>query len=54
MSTNGNTEAGRRWLEQLARDVRRTKCPDDHDVMKPVPNRADRWRAATTRKRGDQ
>ena len=50
MPTDPTTEAGRRWLEQLARDVRKTECPDDHDVHKPVPNRRDRRRKATTRK----
>lgn len=53
VKTDPTTEAGRRWLEQLARDVHCPRCPDDHDVMKPVPNRADRRRATTTRKQGE-
>lgn len=40
---DATTTAGQRWLDELTRDAR--KCPDDHDTMKPVPNRRDRRRA---------
>lgn len=45
MSADPTTEAGRRWLAELNRDVQNTKCPECRKALR---------RTTTTRKRGDR